>query len=116
MRRSGLDFPTGAPKPPGSVGRRSGTDWSSANRSRARWWRSPFGVWLDIGVGHPALLLVPEMEGAQRHRITFDDYPAIGRTLEGRIVGIDEVRCAISVSQRYPEGVPWAAGRDAGSQ
>ena len=27
--------------------------------------RAPFGVWLDIGVPFPALLLVPDMPGSQ---------------------------------------------------
>lgn len=71
--------------------------------------RAPFGVFLDVGVSLPALLLVPEMEGAQQRRIVFDDYPAIGSIVEGRVVGFSESWCEIGVSQRYPEGVPWAA-------
>jgi hypothetical protein len=34
--------------------------------------RAPFGVWIDIGIGHPALLLVPEMLGARERSISFD--------------------------------------------
>ena len=37
--------------------------------------RAPFGVWIDIGIGHPALLLVPEMAGARERSISFDEYP-----------------------------------------
>jgi hypothetical protein len=47
--------------------------------------RAPFGVWIDIGAGFPALLLVPEMEEAHERRITFDDYPAIGSTVDSSI-------------------------------
>lgn len=52
--------------------------------------RAPFGVWLDIDAGHPALLLVPEMRGAREHRITFEIYPAIGEVVEARIVALGE--------------------------
>ena len=75
--------------------------------------RAPFGVWLDVGVGHPALLLVPEMEGAQHRRIAFEDYPATGRVVAGRVVGLGDRRCEIHVSQRHPDGVPWAEAADA---
>ena len=46
--------------------------------------RAPFGVWLDIDAGHPALLLVPEMQGAKERSIAFEDYPAIGEVVESR--------------------------------
>jgi predicted RNA-binding protein with RPS1 domain len=48
--------------------------------------RAPFGVWIDVGVGHPALLLVPEIEGARQRALSFDDYPLIGTKLEARIM------------------------------
>ena len=60
--------------------------------------RAPFGVWLDIEVGHPALLLVPEMRGAKEHRITFDDYPVIGAVVEAHIVALGD-RGEIALSQ-----------------
>lgn len=43
--------------------------------------RAPFGVWLDIGVNQPALLLVVNMEWANTKRITFEDFPEIGTVL-----------------------------------
>lgn len=52
--------------------------------------RAPFGVWLDVDAGHPALLLVPEMRVAGERRITFEDYPAIGEALEARIIALGE--------------------------
>ncbi len=61
--------------------------------------RAPFGVWLDIDAGHPALLLVPEIAGAQERRITFDDYPAIGEVLEAWIGALGE-RAEIGLTQR----------------
>jgi exosome complex RNA-binding protein Rrp4 len=60
--------------------------------------RAPFGVWLDIHAGHPALLLVPEMRGAKERRITFDEYPAIGEVVEARIVALGE-RAEIRLTQ-----------------
>jgi predicted RNA-binding protein with RPS1 domain len=60
--------------------------------------RAPFGVWLDIGVGHPALLLVPEMRGAKERRIAFEDYPQIGTSVDAQIVALGD-RGEISVSQ-----------------
>jgi hypothetical protein len=43
--------------------------------------RYPFGVFLDIGVGFPALLLVPDFEGAAESPYTsMDQYPALGAT------------------------------------
>lgn len=52
--------------------------------------RAPFGVWLDISVGYPALLLVPEMAGAIEKRLTFDEYPQIGTFLEATVAGVSE--------------------------
>ena len=52
--------------------------------------RVPFGVWIDIDAGHPALLLVPELRGAQARPITFDDYRAVGEVVEARIAWLEE--------------------------
>jgi hypothetical protein len=61
--------------------------------------RAPFGVWLDIDAGHPALLLVPEMRGAKERRIRFEDYPAIGEVVEARIAALGE-RAEIGLTQQ----------------
>jgi hypothetical protein len=60
--------------------------------------RAPFSVWLDIGVGFPALLLVVYMKGADTRRITFDDYPAMGERVEGWITAMGD-RGEIGVTQ-----------------
>jgi predicted RNA-binding protein with RPS1 domain len=52
--------------------------------------RAPFGVWVDIGAGHPALLLVPEMAGANERRFTFDDYPSVGVFIKAKIISLGE--------------------------
>ncbi len=61
--------------------------------------RAPFGVWVDIDAGHPALLLVPEMAEARERCIGFEDYPPIGAMVEARIVGLGD-RAQIALSQR----------------
>jgi hypothetical protein len=61
--------------------------------------RAPFGVWLDIGVPLPALLLVPEMREAKQQRITFADYPPKGEEVHGRILHLGD-RGQISITQQ----------------
>jgi hypothetical protein len=60
--------------------------------------RAPFGVWLNIDVGHPALLLVPEMAGARDRPIRFEEYSPLGVVVEARIVWLGD-RAAISLTQ-----------------
>jgi hypothetical protein len=60
--------------------------------------RAPFGVWVDIAVGHPALLLVPEMAHAREKRIAFEDYPPVGAIVEARIAGTG-ARAEIALTQ-----------------
>jgi predicted RNA-binding protein with RPS1 domain len=60
--------------------------------------RAPFGVWLDIGVGHPALLLVPEMRGAKERPITFEDYPQMESQVDAKIISLGD-RGEIGLSQ-----------------
>jgi transcriptional accessory protein Tex/SPT6 len=60
--------------------------------------RAPFGVWVDIGVDHPALLLVTEMCGAKERHMSLDGYPAIGENVDAWISAIGE-RCEIGLSQ-----------------
>lgn len=43
--------------------------------------RAPFGVWVEAGLGTPALLLAPTMAGPPRP----GDYPAIGARLSARV-------------------------------
>ena len=64
--------------------------------------RAPFGVWVDIEAGHPALLLVTEMAGAHARRIAFEEYPPLGSTVEARVVSLGD-RGEISLSQ-HPNG------------
>lgn len=60
--------------------------------------RAPFGVWVDIGAGHPALLLVPEMTGARERPVRFEEYPELGAVVEARIISLSD-RAEISLTQ-----------------
>jgi predicted RNA-binding protein with RPS1 domain len=60
--------------------------------------RTPFGVWVDIEVGQPALLLVPEMSGAREQRITFEQYPALGAVIDAHVIALGD-RGEIGLSQ-----------------
>ncbi len=52
--------------------------------------RAPFGVWIDIGVGWPAVVLIPEMRDEDGGRITYSRFPAKGSTVDGRVVGFGD--------------------------
>jgi hypothetical protein len=62
--------------------------------------RAPFGVWVDIHVGHPALLLVTKMTGADERRIAFEEYPQVGATVEAHIYSLGN-DAEISLAQNH---------------
>jgi ribosomal protein S1 len=63
--------------------------------------RLPFGVFVDVGVGFPALILVPDFEGAAARPYTsLDMYPAVGATVSGAILLIDDRHRQIRLVQR----------------
>jgi ribosomal protein S1 len=65
--------------------------------------RAIFGVFLDIGVGFPALIPVPHLNPSPKRRpVVLDDYPAIGSTLTARVVGFDEQSRQIGLTQLRP--------------
>ncbi len=64
--------------------------------------RAPFGVWLDISVGQPALLLVVNMEVENNRRIAFKDYPYKGASLTVRINALGD-RGEIGLTQKNPD-------------
>jgi predicted RNA-binding protein with RPS1 domain len=71
--------------------------------------RAPFGVWLDIDAGHPALLLVTEMATLPSQPIPFADYPAIGAPVMATIVALGD-KAEIGLSQ-FPDGSSWSKHR-----
>lgn len=52
--------------------------------------RRPFGVFVDIGVGFPALLEVTQFGEARERRYRFEDYPAIGEMITARVVAFND--------------------------
>jgi hypothetical protein len=63
--------------------------------------RAPFGVWVDIGAGFPALLEVPEIAGARERPLSINDYPAVGSEVVARVVCFRETNRQVMLSQRY---------------
>jgi len=64
--------------------------------------RRPFGVFVDIGVGFPALLEVIQFEGARRRRYDLEDYPAVGDTITARVVAINDRNRQVGLTQLNP--------------
>jgi hypothetical protein len=71
--------------------------------------RAPFGVWVDVEAGHPALLLVTEMARAADCPIRFVEFPAIGAIVTATIVALgDEAEIGLS---QFPSGSTWSNWR-----
>jgi len=65
--------------------------------------RAPFGPWIDIGVGFPALMLITEVEGLTPERYKADDWCPIGSTITA-VVGIfNEKAFVVRIWQKTPE-------------
>ena len=64
--------------------------------------RRPFGVFMDIGVGFPALLEVIQFEDAHERRYRFEDYPAVGDMITARVVGVTDRNREVQLTQRRP--------------
>ena len=68
--------------------------------------RYPFGVFIDISVGFPALLLVVRFRNADERPYTnIDDYPIIGTEIEARICVWDGSSRQIGLSQLERESM-----------
>jgi transcriptional accessory protein Tex/SPT6 len=68
-----------------------------------------FGVFVDIGVGFPALISVTEFEHTGTRRFSTIPYPEVGCSIVARVVGFDERARRLALSQRSPH--PWLEGR-----
>ena len=66
--------------------------------------RAHFGVWLDIGIQQPAVLLVVNMAGDCDQPISLDDYPQIGEVLSARINALGD-NGEIGLTQQYPDSM-----------
>lgn len=71
--------------------------------------REQFGVFVDIGVGFPALLLVVRFKHANvTPHTSMDMYPQVADELAGRIYVFDDACRQIAVTQLPRE--PWMEG------
>lgn len=64
--------------------------------------RRPFGVFVDIGAGFPALLEVIQFENARERRYEIEDYPAIGDPITARVVAFNDRNRQIGLTQLNP--------------
>ena len=62
----------------------------------------PFGVFVDIGAGFPALLEVIQFGDAHERRYSFEDYPAVGETITARVVEFNNRNRQIGLTQLNP--------------
>jgi ribosomal protein S1 len=65
--------------------------------------RYPFGVFVDIGVGFPALLEVIQFEDARERRYaSLEEYPSIGSTVSARVVAFSDRSRQVGLTQLKP--------------
>jgi hypothetical protein len=64
--------------------------------------KAAFGAWLDIGVGFPALLLIPDVAGLTPERYGADDWCPIGSTIVAQVVLFNDEDREVRVSQGTP--------------
>ena len=71
--------------------------------------RESFGVFVDIGVGFPALILVVRLKNADMTPYTsMDMYPAVNAEVDGRIYVFDDDKHQVGVTQQPRES--WMIG------
>jgi hypothetical protein len=63
---------------------------------------APFGAWLDIGVGFPALLLIPDIEGITAERYRLGQWCPVGCEISAEVVRFNDSACTLRVSQGKP--------------
>jgi hypothetical protein len=61
--------------------------------------KAPFGAWIDIGVGFPALLLIPEIAGLSPKQYQSDDWCPIGSEVTALIRGFNDPNRQIVLTQ-----------------
>jgi hypothetical protein len=71
--------------------------------------RAPFGVWLDIGAAHPALMEATEMARPGQRPVQSIDWPPTGTNLTATIVALGD-KAEIALSQ-FPDGSYWSKHR-----
>jgi hypothetical protein len=64
--------------------------------------KAAFGAWLDIGVGFPALLLVPDAAGLTPEAYAADDWCPVGSALTVEVVLFNDDSFVVRVAQGTP--------------
>lgn len=68
--------------------------------------KAPFGAWLDIGAGFPALLEIPDVEELTPERYRADEWCPIGATITAVVVAFNDRNRQVGVSQRKTQESP----------
>lgn len=64
--------------------------------------RVPFGIFLDIGVGFPALIRVHDLKNADvRPYTSMEMYPTPGSNTTGTVIGFNDRNRQIDLTQRH---------------
>jgi ribosomal protein S1 len=62
-----------------------------------------FGIFLDIGVGFPALLEIIQFNPPLKRRpVVLEDYPAVGSTIIARVVAFSDRNRQVGLTQLEP--------------
>jgi DNA-directed RNA polymerase subunit E'/Rpb7 len=77
-------------------------DFAKAVVSGEVFHRSPFGVWLDVRLGFPALLEIIFMDGLTPQRYKSDDYCPLGTKVSATVMGFNEPSRQICLMQCMP--------------
>jgi ribosomal protein S1 len=72
--------------------------------------QQPFGVFLDLGLGFPGLLLVPDYVDVNKTR-GCERHPEIGELVEARVFQFSESNRHIRLTQREMDPEAWEAYR-----
>ena len=62
--------------------------------------RAPFGVWLDLGVGFPALIETIVITGMDRNMYEEDNYCPVGSIVRAKVSGIRDNQRQIYLHQK----------------
>jgi hypothetical protein len=64
--------------------------------------KAPFGAWLDIGVGFPALLLIPDVAGLTPQSYRANEWCPVGSAITAEIAIFNDAKFEVRVSQGTP--------------
>lgn len=65
--------------------------------------RESYGAWIDIGVGFPALLLLPRIRDLTGEQYRKDDWLPIGSIVEARLISFADQEHSLVITQKDEE-------------